>query len=223
MREVTELLRIDPQSEYSARRVGVKETKLPLSIALTKGCILMTSGRLQGCIESLVQEFLENLGQARVKVDVLPDVLKGNLCARYPFPPGDKRPVALKTVDMHKAYHVLWLAGTELQPGMLRTGSLPDPVWNPWPKRTQDLIARCDVDLFEWIDARYGAQYLNDMKTYVADLIEFRNQVAHGDEPAALSAADVRLRMKWAIRMAAACDVALGERLAELTGQPAWP
>jgi len=149
-------------------------------------------------------------------------VLRAHLCTRYPYAQGDNRSAAEKAAEMHMAYHQLWLSGTDLQPGMIRTGSLPDRVWNPWPKRTQNLLFRCDVDLFNWIITHHGRPYLADMKTYVEDLIKFRNQVAHGDEPAALGAADVRLRMRWAIRMAAACDDALGHKLTTLTGH-CWP
>ncbi len=222
MREVTQLLRVDPQSEHSARRLGSRAVNVQLSIALTKACVLMTSGRLQGCIESIVAEFLEELGRSAIKVDAIPEVLRGNLCLRFPMARDDHRPAALKTAEMHKAYHVLWEPGTDLRPGTLRTDSLPDAVWNPWPKKTQELLARCDVDLFGSVESVHGKSYLGDMQKHVSDLVEFRNQVAHGDEPAALSASDVRLRMKWAIRLARACDEALGARLASLTGGPGW-
>lgn len=221
LREITELLRADPSSSYSGRRNGQRTTNVELSSAITKAAMLLTSGRLQGCLASQVQEFLERIDQSGMPVEHIPEVLRANLALRFPKADPNEQNV-LHAIAVQQANAPLWTAGVTVLPGMIKTSSLPDPVWNPWPKKVNDLLGRCDVDLFSHISQRHGAVYLSDLKTYVGDLVEFRNKVAHGDEPQPVGASDVWRSMRWAIRLARAVDSSLAEKLTELTGQPAW-
>jgi hypothetical protein len=223
LREVTNLLRADPGSAYSIRRAmasgaAAAPPSIGMTTALTKGCVLLVSGRLQGCIESRTEEFLERIDQSGVIVDRIPEVLRASLCRLY-----FGRPTSLshrQTTHVHLRYAVLWTSGSPLPPGTLKTNSLPNSVWNPWPDKVQELLARCDIDLFSMITTQHGVPYLNDMKEYVKELISFRNAVAHGDSPASnWSAADVRLRIRWVTRLARACDEALDRKLLDITGR----
>ncbi len=70
LREATQLLRADPSSVYASRAASEQNAPAPttsvaLTNALMKGCVMLVSGRLQGCIESQVQEFLERVDQRR--------------------------------------------------------------------------------------------------------------------------------------------------------------
>lgn len=221
LREITELLRADPSSSYSERKNGQRITNVELSSAITKAAMLLTSGRLQGCLASQVQEFLERIDQSGMPVEQIPEVLRAHLALRYPKSEPNEQNV-LHAITVQQANAPLWTTGVTVQPGMIKTSSLPDPVWNPWPRKVDELLGRCDISLFSRISQQHGATYLRDLKTYVEDLVEFRNKVAHGDEPQPVGASDVWRSMRWAIRLARASDVALAERLTELTGQPAW-
>jgi hypothetical protein len=221
LREITELLRADPSSSYAERKNHQRIANVELSSAITKAAMSLTSGRLQGCLTSQVQEFLERIDQSGMSVDRIPEVLRAQLALRYPrLEPNEQK--VLHAIAVQQANAPLWTAGVTVQPGMIKTSSLPDDVWNPWPKKANELLGRCDVDLFSHIERQHGTTYLRDLKTHVDDLVEFRNEVVHGDEPQPVSASDVRRSMRWAIRMARASDVALGEKLTELTGKPAW-
>ncbi len=125
----------------------------------------------------------------------------------------------MKTAEAHRRYVSLWSVGATLPAGTIKTDSLPDSVWNPWPRRVQSLLERCDVDLFTRIEHVNGPAYLRDLRISVDTLVKFRNEVSHGNEPTPWTAADVRLRMKWAARLARACDEALGEKLEGIVGQ----
>ncbi len=221
LREITELLRADPSSRYAERKDGKRLTNVELSSAITKAAMSLTSGRLQGCLASQVQEFLERIDQSGIPVNQIPEVLRANLALRYPkSQPNEER--VLHAIAVQQANAPLWTTGVTVQPGMIKTSCLPDRVWNPWPSKANELLLRCDVDLFSHIEQRNGAAYLANLKTYVGSLVEFRNEVAHGDEPQPVSSSDVWRCMRWAIRLARASDVALAEKLTEITGQPAW-
>lgn len=221
LREITQLLRADPSSSYSRQSNDPRQPNLELSSAITKAAMALTSGRLQGCLTSQVQEFLERLDQSGIPVDQIPEVLRANLALRYPRSNPSEEKVT-HAITVQKANAPLWTSGITVQPGMIKTSSLPDPIWNPSPKKAHELLARCDINLFETIAQEHGTPYLQDLKAYVGDLISFRNKVAHGDEPQPVSTSDVLRSMRWAIRLARASDEALGAKLAQLTGQPGW-
>lgn len=220
LREATTLLRADPSSAYVARRAAANQVELLApSIALTnatnKGCVLLLSGRLQGFVSSLLEEFLERVDQSGVIVDQMPEKLRGELCRCYYEKPNPNWEL---TMLAHKQYAVLWTPGAALPVGTLKTDSLGDDA-NPWPHIVQGILRRCGVDLYERIVAAHGTPYLRDLEEYVGELVRFRNSVAHGDEPSGnWTAADVRLRMRWATRLARACDAALGDQLEAITG-----
>jgi hypothetical protein len=221
LREANQLLRADPTGSYAARAAQLRGEAPPtssveLTNALTKGCVLLTSGRLQGCIEAQLQEFLEQIDSSGITPDAIPETLRAWLCWRFlDEGTGTKEE---KTSRVHQQYVPLWTTGVPLPRGTIKTDSLPDKVWNPWPTRVQRLLKHCDIDLFARIKAEHGKPYLEDLKTYVDSLVQFRNEVAHGDEPAPWTAADVRLRMQWAVRLARACDHAIGDQLQSITG-----
>ncbi|HEX6206131.1 MAG TPA: hypothetical protein VFZ29_10040 [Solirubrobacterales bacterium] len=181
----------------------------------------LTSGRLQGCLTSQVQEFLERIDQSGIVVDRVPEVLRAQLILRYPRqdPSDDAVTHAIKAQN---AYASLWQSGSSMQPGTVKTGCLPDKIWNPRPKKANELLARCDVDLFGWIIENHDDRYLSEMKTHGDRLIEFRNEVVHGDEPQPVSTGEVWVSMRWAVRLARAADESLGAKLTELTGGPGW-
>ncbi|HZV75507.1 MAG TPA: hypothetical protein VFF79_17490 [Conexibacter sp.] len=216
LREATQLLRADPASAGAARHSFPSKSDLALTAALTKGCVMLTSGRLQGCIESQTQEFLERIDESGVMVDSLPEDLRGALCSQY-FR-GKSTLSSADTIEVHKTYAALWISGTVLPAGLLKTDSLPDEIWNPRPHRVRKLMRRCDIDLFSQIQRDHGSSYLEDMRRYVDELIDFRNAVAHGSEVLLWTAGDVLFRMRWATRLARTCDRALGQKLVEITG-----
>jgi hypothetical protein len=106
---------------------------------------------------------------------------------------------------------------------MIKTGSLVDPVWNPWPSKTQNLLERAGVDLFYYIGQRHGKQYLHDLTAYVGELIEKRNKIAHGDNSVTTTVTDIRRYMQWSSRLARSCDEALGMQLGTIIGSSGWP
>lgn len=220
LREITQLIRADPSSRYSERRVGRQTANADLTSAITKAAMSLTSGRLQGCLSSQVQEFLEGIDQSGMHVDQIPEVLRANLILRYPKQRTDDS--IAHTIKAQQATATLWQHGAVVQTGTIRTSCLPDAVWNPWPKKASQLLARCDVDLYAWIIETHGGRYLGEMKTEVSKLVKFRNEVVHGDEPQPVSTAEVWRSIRWAARLARDADDALGEKLAQLTGRPAW-
>lgn len=221
LREATTLLRVDPASEYAKREAAANGLPSPTaSIALTdavnKGCVMLLSGRLQGCIASLIEEFLERIDQSGVIVDAIPETLRAQLCRWYHDKPG--RLSAEQTRMVHTRYAILWTPGSVLPAGTLKTDSLAEE-GNPWPDKVHGLMKRCDVDLNAQIVADHGQPYLDDLQNYVGELMDFRNAVAHGENPGAnWTAGDVRLRMRWVTRMARACDKGLGAKLTAITG-----
>jgi hypothetical protein len=221
LREATTLLRADPTSEYAKRRAAINEAALPppsiaLTNAINKGCVLLLSGRLQAFVASLLEEFLERIDQSGVVVDLIPEDLRAQLCRCYYEKSGP--PNAFQTMQAHKRYAVLWTAGVVLPAGTIKTDSLRDDK-NPRPDFVKGLMQRCDVDVYKQILVTYGEAYLKDLQEYVGELIDFRNAVAHGDDAAgSWTASDVRLRMRWATRLARACDKALGAQLDAITG-----
>jgi hypothetical protein len=221
LREITQLIRADPSSRYAERRTGQHTVNVDLTSAITKAAMSLTSGRLQGCLASQVQEFLERVDQSGIFVDQIPEVLRAHLALRYPREATDEGKVS-HAIRTQRANALLWQSGFVMQPGTIKTASLPDSVWNPWPKKANQLLMRCDVDLFDWIRQRHSDRYLHELQTYVDQLVKFRNEVVHGDEPQPVGIAEVWKCMRWAARMARNSDEALGDKLAELTGRPAW-
>jgi hypothetical protein len=219
LREITQLLRADPSSSYAERRNGSRSTNLELTSSITKAAMLLTSGRLQGCVASQVQEFLEGVDQSEIGVEQIPDVLKAHLSLN--FPRSQKEKVA-HVIETQKSNAPLWIQGAVIKPGTIKTGSLPDAVWNPWPDTVQKLLGRCEIDVYEEIERDYGPEYLSDLRTYVSRLVEFRNQVAHGDEPQPVGLDEVWRALRWSVRLSRATDRALGRKLATLTGGGGW-
>lgn len=227
LREITALLRADPSSAYARRAADAAmqpppALSVPLSGAINKGCVMLLSGRLQGCIASLLEEFLEALDQSGVVVDSVPAEIRAQLCRLYVEKPGPGRLAVGPTREVHQRYAVLWVSGSTLRPGTIKTDSFRDD-GNPWPHKVRSLLSRCDVDLRSAVVAKHGQGYWDDLETYVAELIVFRNAVAHGDNPGApWSARDVRRHMLWATRMVRACDEQLQAKLLLITGS-GWP
>jgi hypothetical protein len=221
LREITQLIRADPSSRYAERRTGMHMVNVDLTSAITKAAMSLTSGRLQGCLVSQVQEFLERVDQSEIIVDQIPEVLRAHLALRYPKDVDDESKVA-HAIKVQRANAQLWQSGVVMQPGTIKTACLPDPVWNPWPKKANQLLKRCDVDLFDWIRLNHSHQYLRELQIYIGQLVQFRNEVVHGDEPQPVGIAEVWLSMRWAARMARNSDEALGNKLTELTGEPGW-
>lgn len=219
LREITELIRADPASRYAERKTGQRSVNVDLTSAITKAAMSLTSGRLQGCLTSQVQEFLEQIDQSEITVDQIPEVLRAQLILRYPKDSSNEGSVT-HAIKVQRANAPLWQSGVVMKPGTIKTGCLPDKIWNPWPRKANELLARCDVDLYECITQRHDERYLHEMKTHVGKLVEFRNEVVHGDEPQSVSIGEVRNSMRWAVRLARAVDEALGAKLSELTGQP---
>src|SRR4051794_5785609 len=88
LREATTLLRADPASSYAKREAVAKGLPIPtasiaLTSAVTKGCVMLVSGRLQGCIASQIEEFLERIDQSGAIVDLIPETLRAQLCRWY--------------------------------------------------------------------------------------------------------------------------------------------
>jgi hypothetical protein len=220
LREITQLIRADPSSRYYERKTGQRAVNVDLTSAITKAAMSLTSGRLQGCLSSQVQEFLERIDQSGLRVEQIPEVLRAQLILRYPKE-GSGEAVA-HTIKVQRATAALWQPGAVMQAGTIKTSCLPDSVWNPWPKKANQLLARCDVDLFDWIVEAHGRRYLSEMQAEIAKLVKFRNEVVHGDEPQPVSTGEVWRSIRWAARLARDSDDALGARLAELTGRPAW-
>jgi hypothetical protein len=219
LREITQLLRADPSSSYAERRNGSRSTNLELTSSITKAAMLLTSGRLQGCVASQVQEFLEGVDQSEIAVEQIPDVLRAHLSLN--FPRSQKGKVA-HAIEAQKANAPLWIQGAVIKPGTIRTASLPDAVWNPWPDTVQKLLSRCGVDVYEEIEREHGQVYLDNLQAYVSSLVEFRNQVAHGDEPQPVGLDEVWRALRWSVRLSRATDDALGRKLAALTGASGW-
>ncbi len=215
-REAMQLLRADPTHARPGAHGFATKSELALSAALTNGCVMLMSGRLQGCIESQAQEFLERIDESGVVVNRLPEALRAALCSQY-FA-GRRQLKPHQVAELHERYAVLWIDGSRLPEGTLKTNSLPDRIWNPRPDRVRTLMQRCDIDLFDWIDRRHGRRYREDMMAYVEELVEVRNAVAHGAPATAWTTGDVVLRMQWASRLAYACDQAFGDRLSSITG-----
>jgi len=211
-----QLLRADPLHVHRRHQAFPSKADHALSAALIKGCVMLFSGRLQGCIESQTQEFLERIDQSGIVVDLLPESLRAALCSQY-FG-GKSRLKPAETAELHQRYAVLWTPGAMLPSGTLRTDSLPDKSGNPWPSRVATLMRRCDIDLFGDLEHQRGKRYRDAMTTYVDELIDMRNNVAHGSPVTAWTTADLVLRMQWACRMAHACDQALGDKLLTITG-----
>jgi hypothetical protein len=220
LREITQLIRADPSSRYAERENGQRAVNVDLTSAITKAAMSLTSGRLQGCLSAQVQEFLERIDQSGMPVEQIPDALRAHLALRYPKRRSED--AVAHAVKVQRANAALWQPGNVVRPGTITTSCLPDPVWNPSPKRVDQLLARCDIDLFTWVDSRNGGRYLDEMKREVNKLVNFRNEVVHGDEPQPLSIAEVWSCMKWAARLARNADDALAAKLTELTGAPAW-
>jgi RiboL-PSP-HEPN len=220
LRELTALIRSDPSSAYFGRAHGAGYSDAAITSALTKGCVLLLSGRLQGFVESIVAEFLEVLDGSRIAVDQIPESLRANLCRQYLR--GNRRPSLADVASLHRRYSVLWHAGMVLPPGTLRTDTLTDEIWNPWPDRVQEIMRRCDVDLFDAVRAAQGPRYLRDLQDYVGLLVDHRNAVAHGDDLTPLSMRDVRVLIQWSVRLARSCDTVLGAQLARIVRPPGW-
>ncbi len=220
LREVTQLIRADPSSRYAERKNGRRSVNVDLTSAITKAAMSLTSGRLQGCLSSQVQEFLERIDQSGIPVEHIPEVLRAHLLLRYPRR-GSESNVAY-AITVQRANADLWQPGNVVRPGTITTSCLPNPTWNPSPSQASELLARCDIDFFSWIESRHGPRYLYELRTEVEKLVTFRNEVVHGDEPQPLSTAEVWTRMKWAARLARNADDALAAKLGELTGEPAW-
>lgn len=221
LREITELIRADPASRYAERKTGQRIVNVDLTSAITKAAMSLTSGRLQGCLTSQTQEFLERIDQSEIEADLIPEVLRANLVLRYPKASANEAAIA-HAIKVQQAYAPLWQSGVVMPPGTIKTGCLPDRIWNPWPKRAHELLARCDVDLFAWIAQKHDARYLSELQTHVGRLVKFRNEVVHGDEPQPVSMGEVWKSMRWAVRLARAVDQALGTKLSELTGGTGW-
>jgi hypothetical protein len=221
LREITELIRADPASRYAERRTGQRDVNVDLTSAITKAAMSLTSGRLQGCLTSQVQEFLERIDESELPVDEIPEVLRAQLILRYPKETRNESSVA-HAIRVQRANAQLWQAGVVMKPGTIKTGSLPDRIWNPWPKKANELLARCDVNLYDWITRTHDGQYLSELQTQVGKLVEFRNEVVHGDEPQPVSIREVWNSMRWAVRLARSVDNALGMKLGELTGSSGW-
>lgn len=222
LRETTQLLRADPASRHAKRAAHLSGAPVPvasvdLSSAINKASVMLISGRLQGCIASQLEEFLERIDQSGVLVDDLPEVLRTSLCLHLFGRPGTLN--ADKAAQVHKRYAQLWIPGTQLQPGTVKTDSLPDPVWNPRPKRVNELLGRCGIDLFGIIKQHEGRAYLDNLTQYVGELIDYRNSVAHGDDPNPWTAADLRLRLRWCVRLARWSEITLGVQLEQITGR----
>ena len=220
LREITQLIRADPSSRSSERKWGQRAVNADLTSARTKAAMSLTSGRLQGCLSSQVQEFLERLDQSGLRAEQIPEVLRAQLILRYPKEGSDNS--VAHTIKVQRASAVLWQPGAVMQSGTIKTSCLPDSVWNPWPKKASQLLARCDVDLFGWINEAHGGRYLSEMQEEVAKLVKFRNEVVHGDEPQPVSTGEVWKSIRWASRLARNSDDALGAKLVELTGSHAW-
>jgi RiboL-PSP-HEPN len=221
LREITQLIRADPSSRYAERKNGGKQAaNVDLTSAITKAAMSLTSGRLQGCLSSQVQEFLEHIDQSGMPVDQIPEVLRAHLVLRYPQRKSESS--VNYAIRVQKANAELWQARSVVGVGSIITSSLSDAIWNPWPKKADELLGRCDIDLFSWIEERHGPRYLSELKSEVAKLVKFRNEVVHGDEPQPVGISEVWLCMRWSTRLARNADEALGAKLAELTGAPAW-
>lgn len=220
LREVAQLWRADPSSPYYLAASGTAPN-LRLSSALGRSSVLLTCGHLQGYVESVVQEFLERIDDVGVVAGQLPSTLRGELCVRYPYAAPNAKRFA-KAEEVHRSYLPLWMDDAPIPPGTLRTDSLVDSVWNPWPHKVVELLGRIDIDLSDRVASAQGAQYWLDLCTYVNELIEKRNGIAHGDENVSVTPDDARRYMQWSTRLARACEVALADALEPLVGQPRW-
>jgi RiboL-PSP-HEPN len=219
LREVVQLWRTDPDSPYYSG--PGQASNLRLSAALGRSCVLLTSGHLQGFLEAVTQEFLEVIDASGIRAGIIPVVLRAELCLRYPYVhPAPSR--AIKAETVHRAYLALWEDNTGIPSGTIKTDTLTDDVWNPWPRKVCDLLARADIDLRQMILSRHGQSYWDDLVTYVDDLVEKRNKIAHGDNSVQVAVSDVRRHTQWASRLARAADEAYGAQLVKLVGSPGW-
>lgn len=219
LREVAQLLRADPASRYgkSGTTLGVSSTADGyLSAGSCRGALVLTCSYLQGYVGSAVQEFLERVDASALDVALLPRDLRAELCLRFPYPAHVKE-APDQTELVHRSYAVLWQDGATLPPGTLRTGSLVDPSANPWPNSVATLLKLLDVDVYAQLRDLGGVPWVAGVKDNVKELVMSRNKVAHGDDSVAVTADDVRRLMQWATRLARSADLALANKLVELT------
>jgi RiboL-PSP-HEPN len=220
LREVAQLLRADPASRYGKGHiapVALTSEQVRLSVALSRGALVLTCSHLQGYFSSVLQEFLEQLDGSGVDVARLPKELKAELCLRFPYPDSLKDKPRDQAELLHRTYSPLWRDGTPLPAGTIRTGSLTDPSANPWPASIASLLRTAGVDVFEYVRLTSGVAWVTGIKTNVRELVQSRNKVAHGDDTVSVTADDVRRLMQWATRLARAADATLGAKLGELT------
>ncbi len=221
LRGVAQILLADPEGTYSRRhspKGGIPgHYAVRRSAALAKGALVLTCSHLQGYVIDVSQEFLEAIDSSGLDVAQLPLSLRAELCMRFPYPSGTKEERD-RVAILHTAYAPLWRDGTPLDPGTIRTDSLTDPSANPWPKAIQRLLGTMGIDYFGFVFDRWGVDRVNGIKTYVLDLVEKRNKIAHGDDGVLVSGADVRNLLQWSTRAARACDASIGARLFALTG-----
>jgi hypothetical protein len=99
LREVAQLLRADPASRYGKGHiapVALTSEQVRLSVALSRGALVLTCSHLQGYFSSVLQEFLEQLDGSGVDVARLPKELKAELCLRFPYPDSLKDKLVIK-------------------------------------------------------------------------------------------------------------------------------
>lgn len=212
LRLTVQLLKVEPELVRSTGRATTDA-----SIARVRGSVLLISGHLQGCVEAQIEEFLEAIDGREVPAGAIPESIRGNLAQRY-FGRRDK-PTPADVATAHRRYAPLWHDEAPIPSGTIKTASIPDEIWNPWPDKIRTMVKRCDVDVYEVFGSAYGPQELANAKARLEELVRFRNDVAHGSTPFSWTPGDVRLRLRSAVRFARAVDSGLGDQLTAITGR----
>lgn len=218
LREMTSLLRSDPGGQSWSDRHGLDRYDDPqLTRALVRASGLLSVGRLQGCVEAQVQEFLELIEERCETFGDVPRALRANLARKFISENDLKK--SEPYAELVESYASLFEDPAPLLAGTLKTDSFTDGSSNPWPDVVQGVLKLCGLDAYKRIKEIHSKSYLAEQKHYVEELIRFRNAIAHGSDPAPWTHSDLRLRLRWSIRFARDIDRIVEEGLVTITGE----
>jgi hypothetical protein len=159
---------------------------MDVSNAVNRACLLLLSAHLEGFVEDVVTESLDELVSQRAVVDDLPLLLRALHVEdhlRVLEPMKDRNARAPRIQRLFDAEVLLWTSGTQLERTMVRIKTVCGQMSNPGSTELRHFLELMGVDLASFLDSEGEMALLGQ----VDGLVARRNAIAHGDPTGATS------------------------------------
>lgn len=224
LREVDMLLAMAPREPARDGGAANQARERNLMNALTRSCVVMLVASFEGFIKSVLTDLIDAICQAKPPARRIPDaLLELHTRERIEEIFGTEGPNRIyRTRRLFTTYAQLWDENHSINPNLLSAKILTRQFTNARPEviesvfsllGVEDVLSRIDAHVNQVIASRGDQATSVKTETKLAEIVERRNRVAHGDRSELLTPIEVENYKVFLTDVAEMIDKIIQERI----------